>query len=147
MYELSDKGIDLIVSFEGLELHPYNDANGWATIGIGHLIRKGPFTSEDLPITKQQAYDLFRKDAAVEVTIINRLISATITQGQFDAMVSLSFNIGIGRFEKSPIPILINQNRFTEVPAEFLVHDKDAKGEILPGLLRRRNAEIALFNS
>ena len=147
MYELSDKGIDLIVSFEGLALHPYNDANGWATNGIGHLIRKGPVTADDLPITKQQAYDQFRKDAAVEITIVNRLIAASITQGQFDAMVSLVFNIGVGHFEKSPIPTLMNQNRFSEVPAAFLEHTKDAKGETLPGLVRRRNAEITLFNS
>lgn len=146
-YQLSDAGIDLIVEFEGLKLAAYNDTNGWATIGIGHLIRKGPVEPTDQPITKQQAYDLFRRDSAVEVILINRTLTVDITQGQFDAMVSLAYNIGIGRFMRGPIPNLINTSQFASVPAEFLKHDSDVKGNVLPGLVRRRNAEITLFNS
>ena len=148
MYELSDKGIDLIVAFEGLKLVPYNDANGWATVGIGHLIAKRPVDLNiDQVITKQQAYDLFRKDASVEVIIINRRITS-MTQGQFDAMVSLAYNIGIGRFENDTLIIsLMNSNQSSLVPAEFMKHIYDAKGVALPGLVRRRNAELVLFNS
>jgi lysozyme len=146
MYQLSRNGFNLICQFEALKLVPYNDSNGYATVGIGHLIRKGPVTSDDKTITLDEAYALFQKDSLVPVTVINRIIKVPITQNQFDAMVSLAFNIGVGRFGRSPIPNLINTGHFYEVPAEFLKHVSDAHGNVLKGLVRRRNAEIELFN-
>ena len=147
MYQLSDKGIDLIVSFEGLRLKPYNDTNGWATVGIGHLIAKRAVLPTDLQITKEQAYTYFRTDAVVPVSVVNQAIKVPITQNQFDALVSLVYNIGAGHFSKSPIPSLINAGNLSAIPTQFILHDKDAKGNVIPGLLRRRNAEIALFQS
>jgi lysozyme len=146
MYQLSQKGIDLIRQFEGFKLVPYNDSAGFATVGMGHLIAKRPVDPNiDKPITVEQAYDLFRRDAAVEITVVNRLIKQHINQNQFDALVSFSFNVGIGRFGRGPIPNLINTGHIDLVPAEILTHVKDVKGNVLAGLLRRRQAEVSLF--
>lgn len=144
--QLSDQGAAFIAGFEGIKLVPYLDANGWATVGIGHLIRKGPVEPTDLPITIAQAYDLFRQDAKIEISIIGIYIKVPLNQNQFDSLCSLSYNIGVGNFMRSPIPSLINSGQLDQVPAAFLVHNRDAKGNVLPGLTRRREAEVALFN-
>ena len=142
--ELSDNGIALIVSFEGLALVPYNDSRNFATIGIGHLLHKSPVTTSDACISQQEAYALFRQDADWAVRCINLLVKVPLTQNQFDALVSWEFNLGEGTLEHSMVLELLNQGNYKEASQHMLLYN-EAGGHVLPGLVRRRGAEVALF--
>ena len=141
---LSDVGVDLIVEFEGLRLNPYPDSRGFATVGIGHLIRNGPVLSTDLPITKPEAYDIFRKDSSVAQWAVNAYVTASITQNQFDALVCFTFNVGSGNFRLSSVLTTVNESQFASVPQHLALYNESG-GKVLPGLVRRRAAESALF--
>ena len=141
---LSDVGIDLIVEFEGLRLSPYEDSSNYASIGIGHLIRKSPVLDTDLPITKPEAYDLFRKDSSIAQWSVNAYVTAPITQNQFDALVCFTFNVGSGNFRLSSVLTTVNESQFASVPQHLALYNESG-GKVLPGLIRRRAAESALF--
>jgi len=142
--QLSDNGIDLIVSFEGLKLAPYLDSAGYATIGIGHLIRKGPILPTDQSITQAQAYAFFRQDAAGAVHAVNTFVTFTLTQNQFDALVSWTYNLGAGTLEHSTVLTLLNQGSYIEASHHMLLYNESG-GRVIPGLVRRRAAEVELF--
>lgn len=138
---ISQSGIDLIKEFEGCVLYVYKDAVGLPTIGIGHLIKSGEkFTT----ITMQEAEDLLRSDIKIFEDALNKSIKVPVTQNQFDAMLSLAFNIGYGAFNKSTLLKKVNANDFSGAANEFRKWNK-AGGRVLPGLIRRRTAEQKLF--
>lgn len=144
----SEKGVELIKSFESLQLSAYPDpATGgepW-TIGYGHTSAAGPpkvfrglrFTKSEADYTLQR--DLVKFEAAVE-----RLVKVPLAQNQFDALVSFAFNCGTGALEKSTLLKRVNEKRFDAVPAEFMKWTK-ANGKEMKGLVRRRRAEAALW--
>jgi len=139
----SNKGIDIIKEFEGTVLKVYKDAVGLATIGVGHLIKAGEvFTT----ITQQQAEDLLRKDLVQFENGINQLVTVPLTQNQFDALVSFTFNLGVGSLKSSTLLKKLNAKDYAGASAEFLRWDK-AGGNTLAGLTKRRLAEKALFLS
>jgi lysozyme len=101
----SQDGINLIKQHESLQLKPYLcPAKEW-TIGYGHVIKDGEHFKE---ITIEQAEELLRQDLVIAENCINSSLKAPITQNEFDALVSLSFNIGITAFRKSTLLALIN---------------------------------------
>lgn len=141
-YKISDKGIRLICSFEGLELKAYLCPAGVWTIGIGHTknVKKGDV------ITKEQAIQYFKDDVRPIEDYLNKL-DICETQGQFDALVSFIFNLGVGNFKSSTLLKKIkNKASDEEICAQFRrwVY---AGGKKLNGLVRRREAECSLWIS
>lgn len=139
--------IDLIKEFEGVKLKAYPDPASGAkpyTIGVGHT---GPEVHLGLTWTPAQV-DAALKADLVSFTIALRamLLKANTTQHQFDAMISLMFNIGPGNFKKSSVLLHHNAGRYENAAASFKLWNK-AAGKIMAGLTRRRAAEAKLYAS
>lgn len=138
--KLSQSGINLIKKFEGCRLTAYLcPANKW-TIGWGHTdgVKQGQV------ITQAQADALFLKDVQEFVDGVNKLVKVEINQNQFDALVAFSYNCGLGALENSTLLKYVNAKQFEKASAEFDRWNKGG-GKVLPGLVRRRNEEQALF--
>lgn len=145
---LSKQGLKFIKSFEAFRPTPYDDnggePGGFMTIGYGHLIQKAE--SFPKPLTEQQAHNILCVDVMIAVRAVNQYVRKTLVQAQFDALVSLAYNIGSGNFAKSTLLKELNQGNFQRAGAEFLVWRKSA-GQIMAGLERRRTAEQKMFLS
>lgn len=138
---ISADGIALIKGFEGYSSTPYRcSANVW-TIGFGHTKNVTKLTE---PISKEYAEELLQKDLEEFENAVNRHVTVPLTQNQFDALVSLSFNIGVGAFSKSTLLKLLNKGEYNKVPYELARWNK-AGGKVLAGLTRRRAAEADLW--
>lgn len=125
-----------IKNFESCQLKAYKCTSGILTIGYGHT--KNVYAGQ--VITQQQADKFFDEDLQYFENHINSK-KLFLNQNQFDALVSLCYNIGPGGFDKSPVLKLIKINpEHTDLRTAFLIHTK-SKGKILQGLVKRRNAE------
>lgn len=138
--EINDKGIRLIKSFEGLRLKAYQDSVGVWTIGYGTTsgVRPG------MVITEAQAEEFLRRDLRRFEQAVDDLVKVPLTDDQFAALVSFTYNVGEGALESSTLLRLLNQRDYQGAADQFLRWDK-AGGQSLPGLTRRRRAERALF--
>lgn len=139
---LSQNGLNLIKSFEGLELKAYKDAVGVLTIGYGST---GAHVKPGMVITEAQAEDLLRKDVSRFEAAVRELCPLT-TQGQYDSLVSFSFNVGEKALEDSTLRRLHNEGKYAEAVQQFGRWNK-AGGRVLAGLTRRRAAEAAFYRS
>ncbi len=136
----SQKGLDLIKSFEGLRLSAYKcPADVW-TIGYGTTAGVKPGQT----ITKERAEDLLRADVKRFEDQVLRLVKVPLTQGQFDALVSFTYNLGAANLGNSTLLRLLNAGDYKAAAAQFDRWTK-AGGKELPGLVKRRAAERALF--
>lgn len=142
--DISLNGMKFIASFEKVVLHTYDDGFGYPTIGIGHLLVPGDGFDRNSRITEAQAYELFRKDLQKYISTVNTAVKVNLSQNQFDALVSLCFNIGREAFRNSSCVRALNQGRYLDA-AERLTHWNRAKGKVVRGLVRRREAEKAMF--
>jgi len=138
----SQEGINLIKSFEGLRLENYYCASGVMTVGYGHT---GSDVYDGMTITEAEAEALLRKDLKRFEAAVSELITRELKQQEFDAIVSFAFNCGIGALQDSTFRARINrgddkQRCFRE---EFPKWVNGANGP-LPGLVRRREAEVHL---
>jgi len=133
----------LTEQFEGLRLTAYQDSVGVWTIGYGHT---GSDVRPGLTITQEQASALLQQDVAGAVAAVNRLVTVTLTQNQFDALVDFTFNEGQGNLASSTLLRELNAGNTAGAAAQFLVWVY-AGGVQLPGLVKRRQAEAALFQS
>ena len=131
----------LIEKFEGLRLTAYQDMVGVWTIGYGHT---GPDVKAGLTITQQQAEQLLINDLARFNNGVNALVTVKINQNQFDALISFSYNLGLGSLQQSTLLRLLNAGNFQAAADQFPRWDR-AGGKEVAGLLARRNAERALF--
>lgn len=138
----SQHGINLIKQHEGLRLEAYRCPAGIYTIGYGHTagVRRGDVIDE------RKAEQLLAEDLKKFEAVVNRECPR-VNQNQFDALVSFTFNLGETNLLKSTLLKCVkanpdNQNIYTE----FLRWNK-SKGEVLPGLIRRRKAEAELYFS
>lgn len=138
-------GIDLIKSFEGLRLNAYKDAVGVNTIGYGTTRINGLPVSIGESITPQQAEDYLRIDLNKFETDVSNLVRVKLTDNQFAALVSFTYNLGAGNLAKSTLLRRLNSGDYN-VGSEFLKWNK-AGGRILQGLVRRRAAEKKLFET
>lgn len=141
--KISQKGLNLIKEFEGLELKAYKDSVGVVTIGYGST---GPHVSMGMTITEAQAEALLKSDVARFEQGVHDLIKVPLTQSQFDALVSFSFNLGLGNLKSSTLLRKLNSLDYSGAANEFTRWNK-AGGAVLKGLTRRREAEKALFLS
>jgi lysozyme len=144
--EVSKAGMEFIASFEAVILHTYDDGFGFPTIGIGHLIKPGDGFNSKSKITREEAFALFKKDLKQYEDTVNSAIKVPMTQNQFDAMVSLCFNIGREGFRGSSLVRVMNRGDVTEAAERILLWNR-VKGRVVRGLTRRREAEKAMFLS
>ncbi len=127
----SEKGIKFLCDREGIRLFVYKDSNGDDTIGVGHLITKLELKTSKILIggekvdykkglTKSQVMTLLSQDLSVTEFCINEVIKVELSQNQFDALVSLVFNIGINAFSTSTLVKLLNKGKYSDVPAQIM---------------------------
>jgi len=138
----SEAGKSLINQCEGVRLTAYLDSVNIPTIGVGHI--KGARMGE--VITEEQADEFLSEDLHNAETAVNNGVHVPITQNQFDAMVSLTFNIGGGAFTNSTLLRKLNEGATDQAANQFLVWNK-AGGKVIQGLSNRRAAERELFLS
>lgn len=140
----SQAGIALIKKFEGCRLEAYQDVVGVWTIGYGDTSNVRPATR----ITQQQAEDRLANRLANEFEpgVMAAIGDSPTTQAQFDAMASLAWNIGIGAFAKSSVARFHRAGDYAAAADAFRLWNK-AGGSVLDGLVRRREAERALYIS
>jgi len=140
--ETSKNGIELIKEFEGRRLVAYQDSVGVWTIGYGHT----KDVWEDRLIIKSTADRLLAEDLAEFEKYVDNLVDVPLTQNQFDALVAWTFNLGPTNLSESTLLKKLNAGDYDSVPSEMKRWNK-AGGEVLEGLIRRREAEAALFNA
>lgn len=138
---VTSEGKNLIKRFEGFSPHVYLDSAGLQTVGVGHLIKKDEDFSEG--ISEEQAQNLLARDLYQSERAVLRLISVPLTDNQFDALASFTFNLGGGSLQRSTLRQRINRGDY-ELADEFVKWCK-AGGKVIKGLLRRRIAERRLF--
>lgn len=170
--KLSDAGAELMHRYEGFRNKPYQcPAHIW-TIGYGHVLyqeqirlpmaRPAGKTKADIPMirseyplknkdnrvwSKEEINELFKDDVGTFERGVLRLAPGLVgRQGAFDACVSFSYNAGLGNFQRSQIRMRINRGDW-EGAAEAFMQWTRAGGKELPGLVKRRKAEIALFKT
>ena len=165
--KLGKAGEDLMHRYEGFRNKPYLcPAHIW-TIGYGHvlyqdqirlpvvrvegkdvpMIRKEyPLKPEDNRVwTKAEIDELFKADVATFERGVLRLVPGVVgRQGSFDALVSFAFNAGLGNLQRSTIRMKANRGDWEGAAEAFMAWTKGG-GKVLPGLVKRRQAEIALF--
>lgn len=137
--QTSPKGIALIKSYESCKLTAYLCPAGVWTIGWGTT--RG--IHEGMRITRDEADALFLRDLRQFEATVAKLVRVPLTQGQWDALVSLVYNCGPAPL-KGTLGKVLNQGRYDAVPAQFMRWVR-AGGRELPGLVRRRRAETALW--
>ena len=167
--KLSKAGEDLMHKYEGFRSRPYLcPAHIW-TIGYGHVLyqeqirlpvvrvegKETPMIRKEMPLkpednrvwTKTEIDELFRADVGTFERGVLRLVPGVVgRQGSFDALVSISFNFGLGNLQRSTIRMRANRGDWDGAAEAFRVWTKGG-GKVLPGLVKRREAEIALFLS
>ena len=137
----SEEGRQFIKLKEGLKLETYKCSSNVSTIGYGHT---GSDVHANMKITKEQAEKLFAMDIQIHGNNINKLVKVPLTQGQFDALVSLEFNIGYGALKDSTLLRLLNAGKYRE-SAEQVTRWVYSGGKISAGLQKRREEEKRLF--
>ena len=138
----SPKGIALIKEFEGLRLKAYKCPGGVWTIGYGHTAGVKP----GMVITEAQAEEFLRSDLAVFEKAVNDQ-NLDLTQNMFDALVSFTFNVGVGNFRRSILLAKATVNPWDNSIMDEFLRWVYSKGRVLPGLQRRRLAEMKLYFS
>lgn len=151
-HAVSAAGLHLIAGFEGFLPGWYRDVGGVLTIGYGHT---GPLPAGmHPPLTSVQGLELLRLDAATAQAAVNEGVKVSLgelpshAQARFDALVSLTFNIGAGAFGSSSLLQAINERGaprdWHEVSPLWLEWDH-VNGAVVQGLLNRRREELAIF--
>ncbi|WP_346836423.1 RHS repeat-associated core domain-containing protein [Microbulbifer sp. SAOS-129_SWC] len=150
----SQKGEDFIRSYESYEQFIYPDAAGILTIGYGHALTRSEITSGiyNKGISKKEALALFKKDLSATEAAVLSLVRAPLSQQQFDATVSLVFNIGPTKFARYNARKQLDKGNYSAGISEFRDIDKirdkiTKKLTPLPGLTKRRLAEMEIFKS
>ena len=141
--QFSNACLNLVMKFEGLSTTAYRCPAGVLTLGFGHTKDVKP----DQKITKDGAVALLKEDLAeFSAQVTNLLDGAYVTQGQFDALVSFAFNLGIGKLATSTLLKNVKAGNYSGAAGEF-ERWVFAGSKQLPGLAKRRAAERALFES
>lgn len=148
---LSAAGLDFIKEHEGFRPRMYFDSAGLATIGYGHLIKQGENDLLTATLSQEQAATILQQDTQQAQTVVNSQVHAELTQPQFDALVSLVFNIGSGNFAGSTVKGRINgKYAASDIKEAWSRWNKiTVNGQLVfsQGLANRRNDEIELYFS
>ena len=141
--QVNKAGLDLIKSFEGLRLEAYPDpgtgGDPW-TVGYGSTkgVKKG------MKITVQEAEQRLIMDLQDACKAVERYVTIPLNDNQFAALVSFTFNVGVGNLAVSTLLKRLNEGEYGSVPMQLMRWNR-AAGKILNGLTRRRTAEGDLF--
>ncbi|MDA0782444.1 MAG: lysozyme [Proteobacteria bacterium] len=164
MRHITHRGADLIKRWEGFVPHLYICAAGYPTIGYGHVILPsdnfGNITGAELldiyknsglkaakhacRMTRQDAKELLFQDACKFEHAVLRYINVPLDDGQFDALVSFTYNLGPAALQRSTLRRKVNREEHSDVPHEFRKW-VFAGGRKLKGLIRRRNEEAEVY--
>lgn len=146
-YTLDQKGIDLIKGFEGLKLKAYQDSAGIWTIGHGTIkYPNGKAVARGDVCTEAQAVEFMKNDLKGFEAKVNAVVKVPLTQNQYNALVSLTYNIGQSAFSNSTLLRKLNARDYAGAAEQFLVWKK-AGGKVVQGLLNRRQAEKKVFET
>ena len=137
---ISKEGLALIKKFEGCELEAYRCPAGVWTIGFGTIkdVKEGD------RITKDEANHLLEEEMIEYESYINDMVEVELNQSQYDALCAWVFNLGPSNLGSSTLLKVLNEGKYEEVPQQMKRWNK-ANGEVLTGLIRRREAEALLF--
>jgi len=137
---ISKEGIALIKKFEGCELEAYKCAAGVWTIGYGHTkdVKEGEV------ITKEEAESMLVHELQEYCNDVDIAVKVDLKQNEFDALVSWTYNLGPTNLNSSTMLRVLNEGKHDDVPTQIKRWNK-AGGEVLKGLIRRRNAEALMF--
>ena len=142
---VSPFGVDLICSFEGKRLTAYDDGVGVWTIGFGTTVYpNGIKVMKGDTCTEAQAKTYMAHDLKKFEATVNKAVTVQLNQNQFDALVSLAYNIGTNAFSKSTLVKKLNANDIRGAADQFDVW-VNAGGKRMQGLVNRRTVEKALF--
>lgn len=157
--KISQKCLEMIKHHEGVRTKPYRCPALLWTVGVGHVIDPNHIRvkledRKSLPIpngwdrtlSMEEVNDILVKDLETFERGVLRMCTVPPTQGQFDAMVSFSFNVGLGNFQRSTIRMKHNRGEHEDAAEAFMMWTK-AGGRELPGLVKRRKDEKALYES
>jgi lysozyme len=140
----SENAVEIIKQFEGFRGGAYYCPAGKLTIGYGHLIKP----TEKFPdfISEEFACELLNSDLVYLEKGLKKLLNISLNQNQFDALMSFSFNLGLGAFQRSTLRMKVNRGEHYLASQEFLrwVY---ANKKIQKGLIFRRNLESYLYLS
>lgn len=139
--EVSNRGIALIQRFEGCRLEAYRDSAGVWTIGYGSIVNVRP---GDV-ITQTQAVELLAADVDRHADGVRRCVDVDLNQSEFNALVSFAFNVGVGALSRSTLLRKLNAGESRQAVASEFLRWTYAGGKELRGLVRRREAERAVF--
>lgn len=144
----SAAGRKAIAGHEGVRLKAYPDpATGgepW-TIGVGHTSAAGPpKVTKGMTITEAECDEILSRDLATFEKAVEKAVTVPLDQNQFDALVSFTFNVGAGNFQKSTLLRKLNAGDYIGAADQFSVWNK-AAGKVMKGLTTRRAEERALF--
>ena len=146
MRHITQEGLDLIKRFEGFSATIYICPAGYPTIGYGHVVREEEQERFEDGVDEQEGDDLLQRDVRWAERGVLRLIDVPLTDGQFDALVSFTFNLGTGALQRSTLRRKVNREEHDKVPREFM-RWVWAGGKRLKGLERRRRAEVEAYRS
>ena len=142
MRNTTQQGLALIAKYEGFSSTPYICPAGYLTIGYGHLIKPNEsFTN----LNKEQALCLLKQDVTLAEISVLKNIKIPLTNNQYDALVSFTFNLGGGALQRSTLRQLINREEHELATREFLKWIW-VGGKKMPGLIRRRSEEAELYS-
>ena len=137
--KMSNNGVEFLIGLEGFKTKAYKDTKGLWTIGVGHLILPGEHHLLDKELSKKQVEELLAKDLEKYETTVNHTMHNDVTQYQFDALVSLCFNIGCNGFRNSTVARVINNGEFNKVADAMMMWNKPKE------ITGRRSKEVRLF--
>lgn len=142
MREINAAGLALTKQFEGFKDTAYQDQGGVWTIGYGHThgVQGG------MTCTPEQAEGWLKDDLSLASEYVEKLVKVALTDNQFAALADFAFNVGVGNFASSTLLRLLSFGRYSEVPDQLRRWNKCA-GQVNEGLIRRREAEVALWNT
>lgn len=138
--QTSERGVELIKHFEGCRLEAYLCPAGIWTIGYGHTLD----VKEGDRVDQEAAEAFLIEDLEEFEDHVQRLVEVDLSQDQFDALVSWTFNLGYGNLAASTLLAKLNDGLYDEVPEQIKRWTR-AGGRVLEGLVKRRNAEAALW--
>lgn len=138
--------VNLLKEVEGWRDKPYRDSGGKCTIGYGHLIKEGEYCPDRITVDQGEKY--LREDITEAERTVNSTVKVPLTQHQFDALVSFTFNIGAGAWAVSDTLKILNNGEHHRMPARMLMWVKVTKNGVKvveEGLINRRLKEVRLW--
>jgi lysozyme len=144
--KVSKECLKMLAHHEGVRQKPYKCPAGLWTVGVGHLIGDGKTLPDswNKTFTLDEVYDILAKDVVRFERGVNKYITVPLRQNEFDALVSFSFNLGLGVLQRSTLRQALNRGDKEGAITSLLKYNK-AGGKVLKGLDNRRKDEAALF--